>query len=214
MDVRPSPPAPRPWRGLAPAKRDEQRRRRLLDAALELFGNQGFARTTVAGVCSEANVATRSFYELFGSREELLLALYEEIITELAEGMTLAMAEHSGDLRHWVRAGVAAVIQPLTADERKGRVAELEVIGVSPPLERRRREVVRAFAAMIDQEIDRAMAAGLLDPFDKGMLSLVMSGGVTEALIDHLQTPKRRRRPVPELVDAITAVWLRALAPR
>jgi AcrR family transcriptional regulator len=106
---------------------------------------------------------------------------------------------------------VAAVVEPLTADERKGRVAELEVVGASPEVERRRRDALRAIAQMIDDEIDRAIARGLIEPFEKGMLSLVIAGGTTEALIDHLLTPKRKRRSTAELVDALSAVWLRAI---
>lgn len=39
----------RPWRGLSPQERRDARRRRLLDAALELFGTKGYA-AVVAGL--------------------------------------------------------------------------------------------------------------------------------------------------------------------
>lgn len=65
-------------RALAPARaRTAERGRRLVDAARTLAAN-GSTTLTIGEVAAEAGMSVRSFYRHFGSRDELLLALFEE----------------------------------------------------------------------------------------------------------------------------------------
>ena len=66
-------PAPRRTPRLPP----EVRRRELLDAALEVVGEDGFAATTVESVASRAGLSRPVVYDLFGDLEGLLLALVD-----------------------------------------------------------------------------------------------------------------------------------------
>lgn len=84
MSRPPEPAQGRPWRGKSPQERRDARRRRLLDAALELFGTTGYAATSVTTLCARAGVSPRHFYELYAGREQLLADLYDEIVRETA----------------------------------------------------------------------------------------------------------------------------------
>lgn len=61
----------------------------ILDAALMTFVKRGYADTKVAEIASEAGVAEGTLYNYFKSKEELLLALFDEkwnsIIKEIRE---------------------------------------------------------------------------------------------------------------------------------
>lgn len=196
---------------MPPAERDAQRRERLLEAALALYGSQGYAVTTITELCAAAGVATRSFYELYGSQEALLLAVYDRLVQEMSDLIAEALAEDRDDLAGWVRGGVAACVLPLLADERRARIVELEIVGVSKQIDQRTREVTQGFVAMLDDALERMFAAGRLRRFDPGLCTLVMVGGVTAALTDHLLAPASRRRSHGELVEELTRVWLRVL---
>jgi AcrR family transcriptional regulator len=50
--------------------------RMLFDAALAVMERNGFQDAAVADILSEAGVSTRAFYRHFGSKDELLCALY------------------------------------------------------------------------------------------------------------------------------------------
>lgn len=203
-----APPVARRWRGLEREERDEQRRRRLLDAALDLFGTDGYAATSIEALCARANVATRSLYELFGGREPVLTAIYDEIIGDVAAGVWAALDADTDDVATLVRGGIAAYLGPLVRDERKGRITQLEVVGVSPELERHRRDVIRAFAAGMNERLELWTQRGTIDIGDPGLVTLVMAGGASETLVDHLVTPQRQRRSLDELTDELTRVWL------
>ncbi|MFF3689464.1 TetR/AcrR family transcriptional regulator [Streptomyces sp. NPDC002187] len=58
--------------------RRAQTRRRLLDAALEVFADEGFGRSTVEQVCERAGYTRGAFYSNFTSLDELFLAMWEE----------------------------------------------------------------------------------------------------------------------------------------
>ena len=58
-----------------PSLRDRKRartRQALIDAAMELFDRDGYERTTVADIAAAAEVGSRTFFNYFASKEELL----------------------------------------------------------------------------------------------------------------------------------------------
>lgn len=196
---------------MEPAERDAQRRRRLLATALELFGTRGYLATPIEALCAQANVANRALYELFGSREAVLVTLYDEISAEVATGVATALGANPDDLRTHIRGGVAAFLEPLVTDERKGRIMQLEVIGISAEVERHRRAVIHRFIRLLDTELERLASLSLISPPVSPLVSLVMAGGITEVLVDHLLTSTSERQPPAHLVDEITVIWLAVL---
>jgi AcrR family transcriptional regulator len=71
--------APRRYRGLTAAERHAQRRGRLLDVGLEVFGTSGYASSSVRSISAAAGLNSRYFHESFSSKEELLRVVYERI---------------------------------------------------------------------------------------------------------------------------------------
>jgi hypothetical protein len=61
-----------------------------------------------------------------------------------------AAAKAPRDIRRTARAGIAAAVELLTGDPRKGRVLILEATG-NETLQRRRQEAVRAQAALLSE---------------------------------------------------------------
>jgi AcrR family transcriptional regulator len=59
-------------------RRKQETRGRILEAAVELFGEVGFEATKVADVCERADVARQTFFNHFPAKGDLLLAIYRE----------------------------------------------------------------------------------------------------------------------------------------
>lgn len=201
----------RPWRGMSPQARDAARRDRLLAAGLEVFGTTGYQSSTVTMLCRTAKVSTRSFYEIFSGREELLAAVYLSITDEIRERMNALTVEPDADVTAWIAAAVDSAVGPMLEDERKGLVAEIEVVGVSPEVEEVRRAANTHIAAELDAVFDALVAQGLVAPFDTGMIARFAVGGVTESLVVHLLTPARRRRSREEFVAEMARIFVRML---
>lgn len=60
-----------------------KKRREILDAAIKLFFEKGFDRTTVDEIASKANVGKGTIYLYFENKEHIFLAIIDEAITEL-----------------------------------------------------------------------------------------------------------------------------------
>ena len=87
----------RNYGGRSVAARKAERRSLFLNAALSVFADQGYAGSSVADICASASLARRQFYDEFGSREDLLLALYDQIQLDARIAMVDALdAEPSG----------------------------------------------------------------------------------------------------------------------
>ena len=133
-------------RGLDAEQRRAQRRADLLAAALTLFGRKGFAAVPIEEICQTAYVGTKSFYELFDSKEACYLALFEQLADDLATRMQAALAEAGGSIDDLIE----TFARTLVADPRVPRVVFGQSAGVSPTVERRRRENRRWAAGFVE----------------------------------------------------------------
>jgi AcrR family transcriptional regulator len=64
-------------------RRKQELRGRLLEAAKLLFDERGIAATTVAEICTRADVAQKTFFNHFATKQDLLRALAERALDEL-----------------------------------------------------------------------------------------------------------------------------------
>lgn len=140
----------RAYGGESAADRDDRRRRQLLDAGLRVFGSVGYRAATIRGLCREAKVADRHFYQYFDKTEDLLLAVYQECIARLTTAIVETMPEV--DPRSDVRAVARQVLDPffrVIEDPYLARVVWLEVLGVSPHVERTYLAVMQQFGSLL-----------------------------------------------------------------
>src|SRR5260221_4082232 len=70
----------------------EETRERILASALELFRVRGFDATTMRDVAAEAGVATGAAYYYFGSKQDLVMAFYEQTAREMAADLPAELA--------------------------------------------------------------------------------------------------------------------------
>jgi len=194
-------PAPRrSYGGRSAEERRAERRERLMDAGLELFGTQGYAATSIERLCSTAGVSTRNFYEEFKGREELLAALHLRLNERASGVMAEAYAEAEGDdLAARVEKTVRAYVSVAAADPRLARISFVEVIGVSPELEALRLEWRERWAEMIVVLAEDAVARGEAAPRDYRLTAIAIIGAVNN-LVHHWSA---RGEDIP--LDAVTA---------
>ena len=153
------PPKPGRWAGVPASERTRDRRALLVAAAGELLGTEGDAATSVRAVCRAAGLNARYFYESFVDRDELLGAVYDEVATELAELLAVALLDATDDPTTRLRAGIATVLRFLADDPRRAKVLFTEG-RANPTLAERRRvarqALVEGTAAMGHEELARA----------------------------------------------------------
>lgn len=80
-------------------RRAEARPDEVLDAALSLFMEQGFARTSVEQVARRAGISKGAIYLYFESKEAILVGLVNRAIAPLSEVLFENIARFEGDPR-------------------------------------------------------------------------------------------------------------------
>jgi AcrR family transcriptional regulator len=94
------------------APRQDNRRQQLLDAAARLFRERGYHATSMRDIAREVRMLSGSIYYHFPSKEEMLLAVYEEGLRHIAARVDAAVGAASNP---WTRleAGCAAHLEAL-----------------------------------------------------------------------------------------------------
>jgi AcrR family transcriptional regulator len=151
----------RTYGGMTGEQRAADRRARLVAAGLETFGREGYACATIEGLCRAAGVTARHFYEHFPAREDLLLAVYEQVLETHRLEMAAGLVDE-GDLEERVRAITAAAVRAWTANPQAARVAFVEIVGVSARVEQRRLEAVAEYTGLITAIADDLHRRGLV----------------------------------------------------
>ena len=195
--------SPRRYRGMTAAERKDQRRERLLQAGLELFGTQGYAETSVRAVSSAASLNSRYFYESFASREELLCHVYERVVQEIA-GAVIEATATAGTIEDQAREGTRAAWSIMAGDRRKARILAVEVVGVSERLERMRRRNRHAFADILLRNAFSLASPDIELRFNPVLGARAMIGASIELMVDWVYD--ELDVPVDEVVDYLTTL--------
>jgi AcrR family transcriptional regulator len=93
----------------------ERQRRRILDAAQELFDEKGIDRVTMAEIVSASALRTSTLYQYFSSKDEIVWAILEEVLADYA-----ARAMDTTDSTKTALARITALFE-LMADDLSNR---------------------------------------------------------------------------------------------
>lgn len=143
---------PRVWRGIPRADRVQERRTRLLDAALEVFGTVGVREATVSAVCAQAHLTQRYFYESFPSLQALLAETFTAVTDaqhdRMAEAAVRARDDGAG-LTEAARAALVVYFTSLHEDRRVARLQLLEILGGDGHTDRCYQQAIRRAADLV-----------------------------------------------------------------
>jgi TetR/AcrR family fatty acid metabolism transcriptional regulator len=66
-------------------KKDEEKRKKILDAATKVFARVGFSNTRIQDVAQEAGIAHGTVYLYFKSKDDLFISIFQESLGELID---------------------------------------------------------------------------------------------------------------------------------
>jgi AcrR family transcriptional regulator len=138
---------PRTYGGATAEERRQRRRAALLDAALDIIATDGVSAVGVKSICSTAGLNNRYFYEQFTDCDQAVMAFFDDLVLQAmgAFAAVIANTEANAELR--LRACVAAAIDFVTVDPRRGRfVIESQA---TQQLRARRQQLVATLAELM-----------------------------------------------------------------
>lgn len=162
LDVRPTASYVKAMDDRKASRREEAQRTRdaLLQAAMELFLEQGLSGPSLDAICAKAGFTRGAFYVHFQTRDDLIAAVVERAMGGFIDAI-IATGEAGADLPTIVRTFAAAVRSgafPLTGHVRVHQV--LEACLRSPTLNAKYLELLARARDRLTDTIQRGQAAG------------------------------------------------------
>jgi len=166
--------------------RANDKRGRILEAAVKVFAERGFHSATVAGIARAAGVADGTIYLYFKGKDDLLLRLFDEKMTELLAEARAAIARERGapgKLRRFIQLHLALV-------ERNPDLASVLIVELRQ-------------SAQFLKAADRQKLAAYVD-----LIAEVVRGGQESGELDASISPATVKRALFGALDELALGWL------
>lgn len=175
----------------------------VLDAALALLSEHGYAGVTMSAVAARAGIATGSMYRHFDGKTALDVELFRTVVNREVAAVTDA-AERPGD----VEQRIVAVIETFARRALKAPRLAYALLAepVEPAVDAERLVYRRAFRDVFAARIAEGVDAGVLPPQDPELTAAALVGAGAEALLGPLSDGAQ-----PDVVPALATFTLRAL---
>jgi AcrR family transcriptional regulator len=135
-------------------------RNELAEAALRLFTERGFAETTAREIASAVGVSERTFFRYFGSKEDVVLGVLDEIGNELASRLAARPADEAPFIA--LRRSFDLMTETLTQDPERSR-AMLHLTHQVPSLRARQVEKQDLWTTRLADELAKRMGVDASD---------------------------------------------------
>jgi AcrR family transcriptional regulator len=196
----------------------EEKRRRLVDLAIEEFTEHPYAQASLSRIVARAGIAKGSIYQYFDDKLDLYRwLLTREVAHRKQEHLATAVPPTSGDLFDRLGAMYLIGLRFMLSHPRLARLGAraLEPSG-DPGADRVHEELRRigldGVRAMIEGARGRGEVAASVDiDLAAHVIAQVMGPGLTGALLDRLGTDVRGLIEEPGLARRITDADLRSL---
>lgn len=144
-------PSRRTYRGLNAGERVQERRARLIEAGIALYGSAGYHATSVKAICLQAGLTERYFYESFSNSDALLCACCEQAMDAQRKSARKAYEAVSHDPEAAIQAMADSYCRLLAANPDAARLSLFEMEGVNPEVDRFLHAQLAKSAAMIEE---------------------------------------------------------------
>lgn len=183
------------------ARLDAQRAA-IVDAAVELLAENGYAGCSVTAVAARAGIATGSVYKHFPNKAELVAELFRIVVSR-----EVAAVEAASQRQGTVAERIVAVFETFAHRALKAPRLAYALLAepVDAPVEAERLTFRKSFRDIVAARIDEGIATGVLPPQDSQITAAALVGAAAEVLIGPLTTGG------PDVIPELCTLALRAL---
>jgi AcrR family transcriptional regulator len=133
-------------------RKKQRTREQIVDAAMALFDERGFERVTIADIAAAADIAPRTFFSYFPSKEDVVFHDFE-VVFAMLEARMEARADGVSTL-DVLRAFLEEILEGLDPEDPAEQCRRRVITG-SPALQQRDREMVGRFEPLLADNLAR-----------------------------------------------------------
>ena len=191
----------RDYDGKTAAERIAERRERLIDAGVELFGERGYAATSIRSVLQQSGLRDRYFGESFADLDSLLAAVYSRLIDEEISGCAAAIDKTNGG-SEGARAMIDTITRSFEKSPGKARIKSREVLSGGPVAREQRQAGLRRLAELVADLLPPSIA---LNRSDVLLLGLSIVAAADELLMTWMDSAEGLTRD--RVVDVVMLLF-------
>ena len=175
-------------------------RQRLLDAAEQVFAEKGYHGTVVDDIIQVSDSSKGGFYFHFPNKQAIFLALVDKLVPRLAAAIDRAIAGEADPVAQ-LDAALRTVLETFGRHRTLSKILLIEAVGLGHGFDEKLMRTRGQFAGMIQQHLDRAVAAGAIAPQDTTLISWAWFGAINEIVVRWLATgqPEHLEDTLPTL---------------
>ena len=203
---------PKPVRAARPRARARaaaprgDKRDAILRAAIRTFARSGFFGAQVADVARTAGVAAGTVYLYFRSKDDLLVSIFERVMTEaIAEGR--AALSGIADPLERLRRIAHLHLDRLSRDRDLAIVFQVELRQTTKFMERFSNTLLRDYLGILRDVIAEGQAAGVVRPGINPTLAAKMLFGALDEMATNWML-SHRRSSLDGVADAVVDVFV------
>lgn len=202
----------RDYGGVSASDRRAERRRKLLEAGRHVWGSSGIGEVTVRGVCSQAGLVPRYFYEQFPDRDTLLLTIADQIRDELFTAMVSVGLNEPGDVEDKLRAALKAFLDLIADDPHIQRILS-DVMTDAGPLAERRRQALDIVTELILEHSPGLLDVAPPNPAEMRRGASFIVGGVNQLIDAWVLDPRESTAELAAVCTELSFAIVRSTLP-
>jgi AcrR family transcriptional regulator len=169
--------------GVTGEERIAERRRKLIEAGMNLFGSGDSGSVRVKDVVVEAGLTERYFYESFTDLGALFDAVFELTMDAVESDVNAAVVQAPDDAVSRVSIALRTVVDTLAGDPRMIRIIFVEALGKGGRAGSRRNEILTRAAVNFFRWSGTDVGDFTSSPVEARMRAFSISGAASELLI-------------------------------
>lgn len=175
--------ASRVYGGATGEERIAERRRKLIEAGMNLFGSGDSGSVRVKDVVVEAGLTERYFYESFTDLDALFNAVLELSMDKVDVAVSAAVDQAPDDAVSRIATALRTAVDTLAADPRMIRIIFVEALGKGGRVGSSRNDILTRAAENFFRWSGPGTGDFTSSPVDARMRAFAISGAASELLI-------------------------------
>ena len=188
----------------------EDKHKRILDAAIKVFAQNGFYNSKVSEIAKEAGVADGTIYLYFKNKDDILISLFEEEMEKIIQNMKQEIGREEDPLEKLKK---FAVVQLNSKKENPDLAAIMEVElrqsskFMKEYVNKKFIEYLRIISSIIKEGQERGIIKKGIDPI---IVSRAFWGALDEVARFWVLSPKKRIS-LPTSAELISDIFIKGM---
>ncbi len=186
----------------------ESTRKRILDAAMDVFSEKGYTNALVDDIAKESDTSKGAFYFHFPSKKAIFEALLQTLVQRIVRDVEDAIDARQGAIDK-IEGALHTVLGTFSRHEKATRLLFVEATGLGKIFDQHVYAAHRQFARLIAKHLQTAVDDGSIMPIDVDLTAYAWLGAIHEVLFMTLLGPEKRS--LESLTDPLCSLLVSSL---